>query len=238
MQRRTSEQTRALLIETGMQMLLERGATAGVSHIRLQQVLRRAGLTTGAAYRLWPDQDAYQHDLAVHATTWRDDSPTATTMARIAELIERGEPLAEVVRQGTAAHVEGFEKRDGRRQPTFLLALALRATAAHSDELRLASRRRHQQSLDEFADLYQRVMDRYGRRLRPGRSIQQLAEAMAAVGEGFALHAIEGIEHPRILVAGADGGTAEWTLYGLTIWSLIQTFTDDLPAVDDEAAGR
>lgn len=35
-----------------------------MQHIRLQEVLRRAGLTTGAAYRLWAKQNDYR-DLAV-----------------------------------------------------------------------------------------------------------------------------------------------------------------------------
>ena len=52
MGRRTGDETRALLLRVGMQLLLERGVSAGVQHIRLQDVLRHAGLTTGAAYRL------------------------------------------------------------------------------------------------------------------------------------------------------------------------------------------
>lgn len=46
-----------------MEMLLERGVSAGVGHIRLQEVVRRAQLTTGAAYRLWADQDDFHRDL-------------------------------------------------------------------------------------------------------------------------------------------------------------------------------
>ena len=42
MPRRTGEQTKDLLIRTGIAMLLDRGITAGVSHIRLQEVVRRA----------------------------------------------------------------------------------------------------------------------------------------------------------------------------------------------------
>ena len=41
MGRRTGDETRALLLRVGMQMLLERGVSAGVQHIRLQEVLRR-----------------------------------------------------------------------------------------------------------------------------------------------------------------------------------------------------
>jgi hypothetical protein len=58
-----------------MQMLLERGVSAGVQHIRLQDV-RHAGLTTGAAYRLWADQSDYQRDLAVAMVRLRLSEPT------------------------------------------------------------------------------------------------------------------------------------------------------------------
>lgn len=49
---------------------------AGVQHIRLQDVLRHAGLTTGAAYRLWADQSDYQRDLAVSMVRLRLSEPT------------------------------------------------------------------------------------------------------------------------------------------------------------------
>lgn len=92
MPRRTGEQTKDLLIRTGIAMLLDRGTSAGVSHIRLQEVVRRAGLTTGAAYRLWADQDAFHHDLAVAATSWRSDAPAAETWRRIGELVSSHAP--------------------------------------------------------------------------------------------------------------------------------------------------
>jgi AcrR family transcriptional regulator len=108
MPRRTGDETRRLLIETGIALLHERGATAGVSHIRLQDVLKRAGLTTGAAYRLWPDQEHFHRELAVAATRWRDDVPITRTIAAIQDLVETRAPLFEVIRAATAAHVDGF----------------------------------------------------------------------------------------------------------------------------------
>lgn len=229
MQRRTSEQTKALLIETGMELLLERGPSGAVSHVRLQQVLKRAGLTTGAAYRLWSDQDAYQHDLAVYAARWRDDEPTARIVARIGPLLERGAPFREVVRQATAVHVEGFERvSDGPGQPVFLTALALRATSLHSEELRQASRERHEESVAAFSALYRQLSDHYHLPLRPGRTIEEFSEAMAAIGEGYALQAIQGVIHRPIAVhdGSGSGDEVEWTLYGLTVWALIESFID------------
>ncbi len=49
MTRRTAQQTRDLILDTALRMLHEQGPTAGVSHVRLSEVLARAGLTTGAA---------------------------------------------------------------------------------------------------------------------------------------------------------------------------------------------
>ena len=45
MGRRTGDETRALLLRVGMQLLLERGVSAGVQHIRLQDVLRHAAVS-------------------------------------------------------------------------------------------------------------------------------------------------------------------------------------------------
>lgn len=55
MSRRSAGDTRKLLIDVGIEILHERGANAGVGHIKLSEVVSRAGLTTGAAYRLWDD---------------------------------------------------------------------------------------------------------------------------------------------------------------------------------------
>lgn len=216
-QRRTGEQTKELLIDVGLSMLLQRGISAAVGHIRLQEVLRRAGLTSGAAYRLWPDQEAFQRDLAIAATRRRFEDPTSGTMARIGPLVGEHQPLTTVVREGTAAHIESLEC--GGTSP-FLIALTIRATAIADDDLRCASQERHADSVGRFAAVYASLMDAYGRVLRPGRSIEEFAGSMAALGEGFALQAIEGIPHPRM--TGPDG--AEWTLFGLGVWSLVEGF--------------
>ena len=58
MTRNRAEDTRRLLISIGLRLLHERGPSAAVGPIRLSGVLRRAGLTTGAAYRIWDDRVA------------------------------------------------------------------------------------------------------------------------------------------------------------------------------------
>ena len=135
MARRTGEETRALLLRVGMQMLLERGVAAGVQHIRLQEVLRRAGLTTGAAYRLWADQSDYQRDLAVAMVRLRIRSdPAEYPRAAIEDLVAAGADGDEVIRTATAAHVQSItldtdDPTHDLDAQQFLVTLALRATA-------------------------------------------------------------------------------------------------------------
>jgi AcrR family transcriptional regulator len=237
MPRRTGEETKDLLIRTGISMLLDRGITAGVSHIRLQEVVRRAGLTTGAAYRLWADQDAFHHDLAVAAATWRAAMPIAEPWSNIAGLVESGAPLMAAVRVGSQAHVDTFDDADRRHQRSarsFLVALALRATSGSWSDLRDASVARHAESVREFAEMYRSVLALYRRRMRPPFTVEDFTVAMAALGEGFALQAIEGIPHPHLKRAGPPGVGEDWTLFGLSVWALTEGYTE--PVTEDPGA--
>jgi AcrR family transcriptional regulator len=244
MERRTSAETRKLLLDTGIAMLHEQGVTAGVAHIRLRDVLKRAGLTTGAAYRLWSDQSEFHRDLAVAATRWRDDSPLARTVVAIRQLVEDKAPLRAVIRRAAATHIEGLvgvDEEVDEECPTssFLTTLALRAAAANTEELRAASSDRHHDSLSSFVELYEALLRAYGRRMRPPFTLQHIAVALAALGEGFALQAIEGEEHPVVVLPGVDGeDEEEWTLFGVAVDALVNAVTEPLPPVppDDPQA--
>ena len=242
MERRTSAETRKLLLDTGIAMLHEQGVTAGVAHIRLRDVLKRAGLTTGAAYRLWSDQSAFHHDLAVAATRWRDDSPLGRTVVAIRQLVEEKAPMRAVIRRAAATHIEGLVGVDdaGDEQwpsSSFLTTLALRAAAANTDELRAASSDRHHESLSSFVELYAALLRAYGRRMRPPFTLQHLAVALAALGEGFALQAIEGEDHP-VVVLPCDHDCEdeeEWTLFGVAVDALVAAVTEPLPPEPPQA---
>lgn len=228
--RRTGGQTRSLLLDVGVALLLERGVSAGVAHVRLQDVLRRAGLTTGAAYRLWQDQDDFHRDLACELARRRFLSPTEVARAAVTD----GEPLPlqEVVRRGAASHVESLAGRAGGESAgdrgLFLAVLALRASTAdqpHWSEFRQACRDRHGESIEEFITFYGELMAAHGRRLRSPLNIEQFAQAMAALGEGFALHQMEGIDHEPIHLAKGE----EWTLFGICVSALVDRFFEAAP---------
>lgn len=230
MTRRTGDQTRELLIRIGMQMLLERGVSAGVQHIRLQDVLRRAGLTTGAAYRLWADQTDYQRDLAVAMVKLRAASPADAVMAAVKELIESGAPGDDVIRAAAASHVRSATGADAAGDnpldsQAFLIALALRTTAHTWPELTEASRERHHESTAAYAEFYSLLMKSYGLRMREPLTLDDFTEAMAALGEGFAVRALEGIEHPTYTFTAEDEAPdGTWTLLALGVRALVNEF--------------
>lgn len=244
MARRTGEQTKILLLRTGMQMLLERGVSAGVQHIRLQDVLRRAGLTTGAAYRLWSDQADYHRELAVAMMRMRVAGPADAMRAQVEELIGEGASGEEIIRQAALQHMRAAElstedPTDLLEAQSFRVALALRTAADSWPELTDASHDRHRESIEAFTELYQHVIDAYGMRVRDGLTIEDFAEAMAAMAEGFAIRSLERIPHPTYRLSGRDGAPeGEWTLLGLTVRALVNAFMIPRDDADPDAPLR
>lgn len=249
MSRRTADQTRRLILDAALKLLLDRGASAGVQHIRLQEVLRAVGLTTGAAYRIWSDQDEFHRDLAVEMMALRFSAPTASATAAIAGVVEHGGTIDDIVRAAARDHVEYTEQfhrlPESRDAHVFTTALALRTAAGTWPELRSAAAARHEESIDAFCRFYSELMTRFGRRMREPFTVRDLAEAMAALGEGFAVRAAEGLEHPVFDIADDDESHAgEWTLFGIAARGLVDVFTipaeheGAAPAAESSSAGR
>ncbi len=244
MGRRTGDQTRALLLDVGMQMLLERGVSAGVQHIRLQEVLRRAGLTTGAAYRLWADQSDYQRDLAVAMVRLRLSNPADYAREAISALVAAGAPGDDVIRAAAAVHVRTADRdtddpQDAVDAQQFLISISLRVTADTWPELKEASRQRHEESIASFAELYQYLMDAYGLRMKSPLTIEDFTEAMATLGEGFAMRAMEGLAHPDYEIAeGEEVPPGRWTLFALTVRALVNEMMTPIDADQVGAAVR
>lgn len=206
--RRTLDQTRELLLRTGVEQLHDRGLFVAVTHIRLADVAVAADLTTGAAYRVWARQEDFHRDLAVAAVRHRDEETIHRTVQRIHEAVDRGSPLSEVLRVGALAQLQESSPND-----PFQIALGLRMLSGAVSEVADASRQRHAESTAAFARLYEAMLNRYGRRVRPPLGVDALADALAALSEGFALQSLSGLEHRTYELDGlGDGVGKEWTL--------------------------
>jgi AcrR family transcriptional regulator len=222
MSRRTAAQTRGLILDTALRMLHEQGPSAGVSHIRLSDAVGRAGLTTGAAYRLWDDQQAFHDELAITAMRWRDADSTARTEQAIGPVMTAGGPWQEVIRRGSEANLQTFPD-----EMAFLTMLALRVSAYRQPELVSASRQRHAEAMQAYGRLYAAVLTFYRRRMRPPFTLEHLCSAFAALAEGFQVQAACGEPHPRIDIdRGTAGIGTEWTLLAVAAEALLEAMTE------------
>ena len=61
--RLTDEQTEKRMLATAAQALSREGLTVSLDHIRLEDVIREAGVSRSTAYRRWPNKDLFLGDL-------------------------------------------------------------------------------------------------------------------------------------------------------------------------------
>lgn len=227
MTRNRAEDTRRLLIAIGLRLLHERGPSAAVGHIRLSSVLRRAGLTTGAAYRIWEDQTAYQRDLALEAVRFRDSGSNEGTVAAVVPtLLDPDGTWYEAIRLGSEANLRSYPE-----DVAFLTSLAIRASSYNDPGLIDAGLQRHAEALASYSELYDTVLHWSGRRLRRGFTLHDLAAAMAAISEGFGLQNAAGVPHERLQLDGsADGpGDREWSLLAVCAVAACEKLTEPDP---------
>lgn len=145
--RRTAEATRRRLLDVGLALLHERGPAPAVGHIRLSSVLRRAGLTTGAAYRIWGGQLDYHRDLALEAVRYREAESNARTVAAVLPvLLDPEGTWQEAIRRGSEVNVRSYPT-----DVAFLTTQAVRAGANGDAELIEAGAVRHEEALDAHA---------------------------------------------------------------------------------------
>ena len=231
MTRRTLDQTRQLLLDVGLRLLHERRVYVSVTHVRLTDVVKEAGLTTGAAYRCWENQDAYHRDLAVAAAQWRDRASVAETVEAVRGLVEARAPFAEVLRVGAEANM--YEYPD---HTATLTTIALRTCAPADPAIAEAGRRHLRQAVAAFAELYELVMPLYGRRMRKPYTTHDLATVLAALSEGFTLQGITGEPYPRVERHDVGPGVGtDWSLFGCAVEAVVDRFTEvtpDEPPVD------
>lgn len=227
MTRQRAEHTRRLLLAVGLDMLHQRGPSAAVHHIRLSSVLRRAGLTTGAAYRIWPDQVAYQRDLALEALRYRDHVSNARTVAEVVPAMLSGAvPWQQVVCRGAEPNLRSYPE-----DAPFLTSLAIRASSYGDPDLLAAGHDRHAEALASYAQLYDAVLRWSGRRMRDGFTLGDLTAALAALSEGFGLQNAAGVPHQRLALdaVGDRPGDTAWSLLAVAAVALCEKFTEADP---------
>jgi AcrR family transcriptional regulator len=228
MARRSREQTRTLLLETGALLALERfrdaldaEAVAGpTSTISSAQVCAAAGVTTGSLYQLWDNQDAYRRDLLFHLLESANSDPVDTS-----EIVGKG--AAATDNPDDAVRIIGqlaWERlRDRDTYGIFLSAFGL----IRDPEVAAAIAMVYRKADDANIPLYELLLAFFGLRMRPPLEVADLAVAIGALNDGFTIRwKVDPAATRPDLVWQPDDPDAEWSLFTVSAAGLVRALTE------------
>ena len=236
--RRSLTETRSLLLDTGAKMLVDTGVQVTVGHINMIDVCREAGLkTAGSGYKIWATQEDFRVDLLRYLLD-RTIVGTETVDLLTDALADAGDlpPLDELIRSAGASNAESNISND-----SYSVYIALWLAAEFDAELREGLRSSDSDWLDAFANLYDTMLQRYGREWVPPFDAKLLAVSLSALVEGLTIRARF---NPKLVPAdllrptGADGADEPWHLFACGAQALIEAFSRPIQRAQGEPGGQ
>jgi AcrR family transcriptional regulator len=77
-ERVAAEEIRRRMLAAGRELALEAGAALTIEHLKLEQVIQRAGVPRSSVYRMWPYREGFMDDLLIFLAgegSWFSDRP-------------------------------------------------------------------------------------------------------------------------------------------------------------------
>ncbi len=230
--RRDRETTRQLLLDTGYEMLLERGLEVGWG-IRLSEVTERVGLTTGAAYQIWNGsraqhgaggQDRFHHDLALYAMERLLSETLVSHTETYEALAGTGASLDRQVQQ-----VLDNDYRVISRRSEAAVFAALISAATSDPELTEAGATTYRHVTERFVQAFHQVFEQYGLELVAPYTLEDLVVSIIALGDGLVMRALvdpDAVPAEHAPPADAsDDARGSWHLFALGTRALIREMT-------------
>jgi hypothetical protein len=241
---------RDLLIEVGLELLIDEGLALGTERLTFKRVFDRAATERGVRVtnasvigRVWDDMADFQADVLAAALQNDDvDGQEATILAAARVVIEadltslegRRAAAVEVIRVACEAHIDALTRAPKADVNLGLRGLSVSRMAMDEGSLTAA---RVRQVYEEFASRWDFVFTQtfavVGIRLRRGLTVRQLSMLAISLTEGFSIwDRVDPTMTRHILrPTGPDGEKQEWTLFSLGLEGLVWQFAelDDTP---------
>ncbi|MFP3906990.1 MAG: TetR/AcrR family transcriptional regulator [Acidimicrobiales bacterium] len=231
-QRRDKDTTRQILLEAAFEMMLEQGLDVGWG-VRVADVTKRVGLTTGAAYQIWSGsrtkdgmggQDRFHHDLALYAMERLISDPALAHNEAASALATDGGSLERMIRTATAGDFELLSD-----PAEFALYLGLLAATSSMPEIAEVGRASYQRITDDHVELYTKLFDHFGVEMVPPHTVRDLVVSAIALGEGLCLRALvdpDAVPDDHDSPAEVpDDATGPWHLFSIGVLALIRGMT-------------
>jgi hypothetical protein len=242
--RRSLEETKGLLIEAGLQLLLRRGLRSGVTHVTLVDVIEELSkqdipIAMGSVYRIWSaGQEGFQRDVQIQAAKFYDtdaDLQIAATVETAMPFVEKAarartpsakrELLSEAVRLAGAKNLE-ITVAD----PAFAMYVGMwaLATTGESTDVELVEVLKSSADVQEvgLVEMYVGLAEAFGRKEKYPGAIRDFAIAAQAMNQGMAIHASSHPEETFTQRPMRVGDTVkDWTIFGAVLNAMIDVFT-------------
>jgi AcrR family transcriptional regulator len=239
----SDQETERRMLATAAEAVAEAGLAVSLDHIRLEDVIREAGVSRSAAYRKWPTKDAFLGDLLLELA--RGQAPMAAlgtdeanaAIRRI--LTERLDELDTIEgrRHAVAALVRETADHEFRRittSPQWRTYLALTATFAGLPEGELRDKvgealATSERTLTEgVARSHHAVARLLG--LRPSQiAIEDLAHLVNAQMRGMVVKALV---QPELAERTSRIADEDWSLVAVGMAALVLAFLEPDPDWD------
>lgn len=251
--RLSDEETERRMLATAADAVAAAGLAVSLDHIRLEDVIREAGVSRTAVYRRWSTKDAFLGDLLLELA--RGQAPMAARGAAEASAAVR-EVLAERLdelgapegrRHAAAAVVRTTADQEFRRiteSPQWRTYLALTATFAGlpAGELRdqvgdalAASERALTERITDSHDVVARLLGL--RPVHPAVGVADLAHLVNAQMRGMVIKALVQPElAERAGRADLAGVEENWSLVAVGVAALVLAFLEPDPEITWDAA--
>lgn len=217
------------LLKEGYDLLIKYEGDIG--RVKMQDVAKRAGLTSGAFYNVWPGGlPAFQQSLLEFALAAEHISYLNDILSGLESVGPAVMPLTEVVRQFCARDVEHL-----KRDPGFRVQVALWARHGSDTSVANALRASYEELSGRYVEVYDAVLAAYGRAWRHPFTGISFATLLTALAEGLAMRNAVDPDNTPPELAPADSDAGGWELFGLATATLLASATRPV-AGDDTSA--
>lgn len=248
--RLTDAQTAEAMLETALRELTRTGLTVSLDHIRLEDIIREAGVARSAVYRRWPHKDQFLGDLLLElarsATPRHSPSLTAALELIRGTLLDKLDELRDPTRrlQIAVEVLRDTAETDFRhiyRSSQWRTYLALTVTF-----ISLPAGQLHDKVAEALATTeagftagitagYRLIADLLGLRLRHGSvDFEVIAQLVNGMMRGLVVKAMAVPELAERRVTGdLFGVDGEWSLPALGLSGIVTSFLEPDGEWDD-----
>jgi hypothetical protein len=183
------------MLEAAAEMLWESPVGDIFSDLKPVDIARRANpsRTTGSFYNIWPTQDAFREAFVRYLLSLDQFRAERDARYLINDLLRSPDfDFGELIRVGGNKYFDGLKGE----KASMRIQLALWTKADSDARIRERLKALYDDVARAMIPLYEMMLTRAGRRLRPGYSVQDLAMVLAALAEG--MHIRWSIDHDAV----------------------------------------